>query len=161
MEFLFDGIIFQAATTERIDGFLVSFRKDLVEMKPNDFMENLIALAKEKLDMFNSLAEETSSFWAEIRDCRYDWEVNRNEAVALRGVTKQMVVGAFDKWLNPDTMRRVVAVQVICAAQKDGDGAAATGRPEVVASEVNSFCNGCVSQFHQLCKKQTWGKIFS
>ena len=130
-------------------------------MAPKDFMENLVALAKDKLDMFNSLAEETSSFWAEIRDNRYDWEVNRNEALALRGVTKEMVLEAFDKWLNPNTKRRMVAVQVICAPQKDADGTAASGRPDVNASDVTKFCDNCIHQFRQLCKNQTWGKIFT
>jgi secreted Zn-dependent insulinase-like peptidase len=139
----------------------VDFRKTLAEMKPKDFMENLVALAKEKLDMFNSLAEETSSFWAEIRDGRYDWEVNRNEALALRGVTKDMVLEAFDKWLNPNHKRRMLAVQVICAPQKDDDGAAATGRPEVSAADVHKYCDDRVKEFHHLCKNQTWGKIFA
>lgn len=132
-------------------------------MKANDFMENLVALATDKLDMFNSLAEETSCFWAEIRDNRFDWEVNRNEALTLRGVTKEMVLEAFDKWLNPKAKRRMMAVQVISApgAHKDDDGAAALGRPEVEPSEVSKFCDDRVEEFHQLCKKQTWGKIFT
>lgn len=111
--------------------------------------------------MFNSLAEETGSFWAEIRDCRYEFEVNRNEALALRGVTKDMVLDAFDKWLNPGTKRRMAVVQVISAPQKDGDGTAALGRPDVKPSDVTKFCDDCVKQFYELCKKQTWGKIYT
>lgn len=149
------------ATTERIDKFLEDFRKDLAEMKADDFMENLVALAKNKLEMFHSLAEETSNFWAEIRDCRYDWEVNRREALTLRGITKEMVLNGFDKWLNPSAKRRIIVVQVICAQQKDCDGTAATGRPQVQAQEVGKFCDDRVEEFHKLCKKQTWGKIFT
>ena len=138
----------------------MDFRVDLVDMKEEEFMENLVALAKDKLDMFNSLAEETSSFWAEIRDGRYDWEVNRNEALALRGLSKTTVLEAFDKWLNPKTKRRMLVVQAICAPQNGGSDAAPKGRPDVEPSQVSSFVDACVNEFHQKCKQQTWGKIY-
>lgn len=128
-------------------------------MKAEDYMENLVALAKEKLDMFNSLAEETSCFWNEIRDCRYDWEVNRNEALALRNVTKEQVLDAFDKWLNPNSPeRRVVFVQVICGLKDGGD--AALGRPEVTPAHIGSYCDDRVHEFHEICKKQVWGTVY-
>jgi secreted Zn-dependent insulinase-like peptidase len=130
-------------------------------MKDEEFMENLVALAKDKLDMFNSLAEETSSFWAEIRDCRYEWEVNRNEALALRGLAKSTVLEAFDKWLSPNTQRRMLVVQAICAPQNGEDAAASLGCPDVDPSKVSSFVDDCVNEFHQVCKQQTWGKIYT
>ena len=133
-------------------------------MKAKDYFENLVALAKDKLDMFNSLAEETYCFWSEIRDNRYDWEVNRNEALALRNVTKELVLNSFDKWLNPDAKRRMMVVQVISAPENDGaEGSndASTGRPEVDPAETGSYCDDRVKEFHLACKNQTWGKIFT
>ena len=130
-------------------------------MTSKDFVENLVALAKDKLDMFNSLAEETSCFWAEIRDCRYDWEVNRNEALALRNVSKKIVLEAFDKWLNPAGKRRMMVVQVICAQQNCEKSDASSGRPEVEPAQVGAYCDDLVRDFHDICKNQTWGKIFT
>ena len=130
-------------------------------MTPEDYMEHLVALAKDKLDMFNSLSEETSSFWAEIRDCRFDWEVNRNEALALRNITKVMVLDAFDKWLNPASKeRRMLNVQAICGLNDGGD--ACEGRPEVEPANIGKYCDDQVHEFHNaVCKNQTWGKVYS
>ena len=131
-------------------------------MKTEDYFENLVALAKEKLDMFNSLAEETSCFWSEIRDNRYDWEINRNEALALRNVTKELVLESFDKWLNPIVDRRMLVVHVISAAHTDGgeeSNDASIGRPEVDPANHGSYCDDRVKEFHQLCKQDTWGKF--
>jgi len=133
-------------------------------MKADFFMENLVALAKDKLDMFNSLAEQTSCYWAEIRDARYDFEVNRNEAQALRNVTKEAVLDAFDKWLLPTSKRRMMVVQVICATQQQENGEttdASMGRPEVDPSQLAVYCDSLVEDFHKACKNQTWGKIFT
>lgn len=131
-------------------------------MKAEDYFENLCAVAKDKLDMFNSLAEETSCFWSEIRDNRYDWEVNRNEALALRSVTKDMVLGSFDKWLKPGVDRRMMVINVISAAHNGGGendiDSASLGRPEVDPEHHGSFCDDRVKDFHQTFK-DTWGKF--
>jgi len=156
-----------AATTERIEKFLVDFRADLVKMTPKDYFQNLLALATEKLDTFNSLSEETSSFWSEIRDKRFDWEVNRNEALALRNVTQETVIACFDKWLNPESERIMMVVQAICAPNGDNDGhdgnSASSGRPEVESAiDVGPFCDARVKEFHEkVCKNQNLGKIFT
>ena len=131
-------------------------------MKAEDFFENLCAVAKEKLDMFNSLAEETTCFWSEIRDKRYDWEVNRNEALALRSVTKEMVLDSFDKWLNPDFDRRMLVVNVISAEHVDSGkndiNSASIGRPEVGPEDHGTYCDDRVKDFHQTCQ-DTWGRF--
>ena len=73
----------------------------LNDMTDAQFMEHLVGLAKNKLEMFNSLSEETGCYWSEIQDRRFDWEVYRNEALALRSLTKDKVITAFDEWLLP------------------------------------------------------------
>ena len=47
---------------DRIEKFLFDFRKTLVDMSRAEFMEHLAALAKQKLDMFNSLSDETGAY---------------------------------------------------------------------------------------------------
>ena len=42
----------------RIDRFLTNFRQELEDMSAEDFMEHLVGLVTQKLDMFNSLSEE-------------------------------------------------------------------------------------------------------
>jgi secreted Zn-dependent insulinase-like peptidase len=72
------GCIFHVTTNvktsmevvERIDKFLMDYRAHLVKMSETDFYEHLVGLAKQKLDMFNALAEETDCLWSEIHDGR-------------------------------------------------------------------------------------------
>jgi secreted Zn-dependent insulinase-like peptidase len=42
----------------RVDQFLLDFRKTIVEMSKEDYMEHVVALASSKLEMFNAMAEE-------------------------------------------------------------------------------------------------------
>ena len=44
--------------TRRVDRFLSEFRTSIVEMKSDVYMEHVVALASQKLEMFNSMAEE-------------------------------------------------------------------------------------------------------
>jgi secreted Zn-dependent insulinase-like peptidase len=111
-------------------------------MTQEQFMEHLIGLAKNKLAMFNSLSEETGCYWSEIQDNRFDFEVNRNEALALRSLTKEYVLAAFDEWLLPlnggkRCERRALVVQVIGAATKPAP-------KEDQASNLNLF--QCISK---------------
>jgi secreted Zn-dependent insulinase-like peptidase len=147
-----------ADVVERIDRFLTDFRQDLADMSEPDFREHLIGLAKQKLDMFNSLSEETESYWDEIRNGRFEWEAWRNETVFLRGVSKNDVINAYDDWLRPGQRRKILAVQVIGGA---GDTDASNGRPVVKPDCVADFVDEQVEAFHKLCKKQTWGRVNS
>lgn len=159
------GILFSVTTNvkcaqevvERIDQFLREYRKELETT--DEFMEHLVGLAKQKLDIFNSLTEECNFYWEEIRDGRFEWQSWRNEAVYLRNhVCRDDVIKAFDDWLNPDKCkRRIFTVQVI----GNGQGEACKGRPEVEASHLQDFFDEQIGQFHKICKKQTWGRVNS
>jgi len=159
------GCIFHVTTNvksadeviERIDKFLVDYRQELVDMKKEDYHEHLVGLAKQKLDMFNSMSEETDCLWSEIRDGRFAWEVWRDEAVCLRSITKGDALRAFDDWLRPGQPRNMFAVQVIGAGETD----ASKGRPVVEADRLNDYIDEQVEAFHRLCKKQTWGRVNS
>lgn len=148
-----------AETVKRIETFLVEYRKELIEMKEEVFMEQVIGLAKNKLDMFNSLSEETDSIWGEIRDGRYDFQIHRNEAVLLRSVTKDRVVVAYDEWLSPlsvdgkyENKRRMLVVKVVGSSDADG-------RPVVDESSVGDFIDESVLGFQKSTGNQTWGKV--
>ena len=123
-----------------------------------DLIKNVVALAKQKLDMFNSLGEETDHYWSEIRDGRYLWDAEREEVICLRSFTKEEVLKAYDEWLAPGSKtRRKLAVKVICS-----EGDAAAGRPETPQNmDVSEFNGICIKEFHSKhCKNQTYGKIY-
>jgi nardilysin len=142
--------------TDRIDKFLREYRLKLKDMPADTFMEHLAALAKQKLEMFNSLSEETDHLWSEIRDGRYFFEVDRDDVLCLRNITKEQALEAYDKWLYPESKRRMMVVQVISGCE----GPASDGRPEVDPEEVGAFIDSCVKNYHKSCKNQTWGKIY-
>jgi len=143
--------------TERIDDFLRSFHEQLQRMGANEFIEAKIAVAKEKLEMFNSLNEETDSYWEEIRDGRFEWQVWREEAILLSELTQAEVVLAFKNWLLPNQRRRGFVVQVV----GNGDNGSKTDRPEVAMETFDDFVAERVNNFRSLCKNQVWGKVNS
>jgi secreted Zn-dependent insulinase-like peptidase len=151
----------QNEITQRIDTFLLEYRTTLNDMTREQFMEHLVGLAKNKLEMFNSLSEETGCYWSEIQDNRFDFEVYRNEALALRSLTKEYVLAAFDDWLLPledgqRRERRALVVQVIGS----GDEASAEGRPNVEAESIPSYVDGQVRVVHKTVGGNTWGKVY-
>lgn len=158
------GIIFKVVSNvksaedivERIDRFLLEFRKEILEvMKDEEFMEHLVAVCTQKLDMFNSMPEETDSYWHEILNGMFSWQVRRDEALEVQKLTKQDVLLAFDAWLNPEKDRKILAVQVIGG----GSGEVSRGRPQVPLDSVGVYADRKIEDFHRLCKNQTWGRI--
>jgi len=160
------GLMFHVVTNvkssdhvvERIDRFLSEYRATiLAPMSDSDYLELLVGLAKHKLDMFNSLSEETSAYWSEIRDGRFEWQSWRNEAIFLRSVTKNDVIEAFDTWLLPGQKRKILIVDVIGTGELNSS----TGRPQVKADGLEEFIDERISEFHGRCKQQTWGRVNS
>jgi nardilysin len=151
----------QDEIAKRIDSFLLDFRNELNDMKKEQFMEHLVGLAKNKLEMFNSLSEETGCYWSEIQDNRFEWEVYRNEALELRSLTKELVLTAFDDWLLPSDEgkkreRRALVVQVIGS----GETASAHGRPNVDSEAIPAFADEKVRDVHKSVGGTTWGKVY-
>ena len=148
-------------TSSRIDDFLSSFRSELQSMDRQTFMEHLVALAKNKLESYESLEEETSCYWSEIIECRHDYEAYRKEVQCLKTITKEQVVKAFDDWLYPlckegkPAKRRRVVIQVIGS----GDGPHSLGRPVIENERVGDEIDRIVQQFHHAVKHETWGRI--
>ena len=169
---------------DRIERFLREFRTTFEDMPQKEFMENLIGIAKNKLDMFNSLREETDHFWEEICDGRYDWEVVRNEVLTLRSITKEQVLQAYDDWLLPpkngegstdvSRQRRPLVVQIVSQTTKErtsgdivgtdedgnnGESKATEDGSEHDLESISATVDDLVSSFLKYTGKQTWGKI--
>jgi len=81
----------------------------------------------------------------------------RDEAIHLRGVTKEDVLKAFDNWLLPGKNRRLLVVQVI----GNGDTNSSKGRPAVEQDKLGDYALEQVAKFRASCKNQTWGRINS
>jgi secreted Zn-dependent insulinase-like peptidase len=125
-------------------------------MSKETYMENVVGLANDKLQKWNSLEEEASSFWSEIVENRYDFEVHRNEVETLKTLTKEDLLVAFDQFLSPkNSQRRKLEIWAIGA-----EGVASNGRPEVEPDEfLGETIDEKVHYFHKLSGK-TWGKIY-
>lgn len=112
-------------------------------------MENLIGLAKNKLEMFNALHEATDHYWNEIVEGRYEWEIHRSEALCLRGVTKDELIKAYDEFLCPRSAdgkkreRRCITVHVIGSSEE-----ACAGRPDMEADRIEEEVDGLISSIH-------------
>jgi secreted Zn-dependent insulinase-like peptidase len=147
-----------AEIVERIDKFLIDFRADLVEMSQTDFYEHLVGLAKQKLEMYNGLSEETDQLWSEIDCGRFEWEVWRSETLCLKDITKDDVLVALDAWMLPGTKRNALAVQVIGYGKTN----ASIGRPVIEGEQsVADYADEQVREFRTLCKNQIWGRVNS
>ena len=115
-------------------------------MNDETYMENLVGLAKKKLEMFNSLHEATDLYWNEIVHGRYEWEVYRNEALCLRGISKDELIKAYDELLYPGGAdgkkreRRCISVHVIGTNK-----AACAGRPDIKADRIGEEVDRMIS----------------
>jgi nardilysin len=140
---------------DRIDRFLLDFRVTLDEMSDTDYNDHLIGLANRYLDMYNSMDEETSIYWSEIVNGRFEWEGWREETSILIQTPKTEVIEAFDKWFKPGTERRIMAVQVIGTEPQ-----VCCGRPET-SDTADAYADSMVGMFHGKCKTQQWGRVNS
>lgn len=146
--------------TDRLERFLFEFRNTLVSMTTNVFLENLISLAETKLESYTSLEDECNQLWYEVAEQRYDWEVNRNEVVALRSITLEQTIKAYDMWLfPPSTKRRRLVVQVIGMHEeqhKSLDNIVIHSSHD----EISRLIDREVHNFHEITRNVHWGKIY-
>jgi hypothetical protein len=144
----------------RINNFLSQFRAMLIDMSHGTYMEHLIGLAKNKLEMFDSIEEECDSYWSEISEGRYDFETHREEVHCLRSITKELLIDAYDRWFMPvcdkgiERKRRVLVFRVIGS----GEGDVSKGRPLSVGLTPWKHVDELIHQFHAN-NKDTWGRI--
>ena len=86
---------------KQLDQFLLDFRDKFIAMEEESFLEHVIGLAKNKLQIFNSLKEECNNLWYEISENRYNWEWYQDKDVYLQSVNKESIIAAFGEWLLP------------------------------------------------------------
>jgi len=145
--------------TDRLERFLFEFRATLASMTPQVFLENMVAVAETKLESFTSLEDECNNLWYEVTEKRYDWEVNRNEVVALRSVTLEQTLQAYNEWLfPPSTKRRRLVVQVIGMHEEQHN--AAIGAGHSTHDEISRLIDNQVCIFHDTTRHVSWGKIY-
>ena len=84
-------------------------------MSSEEFSENIIGLAKIKLQSFDSLEAECSHYWSEVVERRFSYDVSREEVCVLRGVTKDDVLKVFDQYFGLDSKdeRRALCVKIV------------------------------------------------
>lgn len=155
------SIISADEVVNRINNFITHFRSELDCMSNEVYMEHLIGLAKNKLEMFDSLEDECGWYWSEITEGRFDFEAHREEVHCLRSITKERLIDAYDRWFMPvcekgvQKRRRGLVFQVIGS----GDGDVSKGRPPTdPAANVGLQVDGMVTQFHAT-NKDTFGRI--
>lgn len=162
--YLYLSLIFnkQEEATSRIDEFLKDFRSKLESMDNETYMEHIVGLAKNKLESFDSMADETSSHWSEITEGRNDFDAHRKEVHCLRSISKQQVLDAYDEWLHPiceqgkPRKRRRMVLHVIGA----GEGPASIGRPKIEDEKaVGDEIDRLVELFHASVKRESWGRV--
>mmetsp|Transcript_4670 Transcript_4670/g.6622 ORF Transcript_4670/g.6622 Transcript_4670/m.6622 type:complete len:1236 (+) Transcript_4670:57-3764(+) len=142
--------------TKRLKRFLIDFKEEISSISDEMLLENLVGLAKNKLQKYNSLEEECINIWSEIIENRYDWEVYRNEAIALRAVTKPQLMSFYDKWIVEQIKNdRVLVVHAIGSSE----GAASAGKPSTFGNTGRQI-DAVVSDFHKVAHNKHWGKIF-
>jgi hypothetical protein len=100
--------------TKRLNEFLLEFREEtLVKMKEDEFLENVIGLAKIKLQSFDSLEAECSHYWSEVVERRFSYDVSREEVCILQGIKKDDVLKVFDDFFLDDSKKRVLIVKIV------------------------------------------------
>mmetsp|Transcript_2291 Transcript_2291/g.4710 ORF Transcript_2291/g.4710 Transcript_2291/m.4710 type:complete len:120 (+) Transcript_2291:111-470(+) len=81
-------------------------------MKKEIFLENVVGLAKNKLQAWTTLGEQTGHLFSEITCYRKNFDIRREEVVKLKTITKEKVRNFFEaKVLGAE--RRALKVQVI------------------------------------------------
>ena len=142
--------------TSRIDRFLLEYREELANMSRDSFTEHLVGLAKIKLQMHNSLDEESAAYWYECSIGRYEWEVHRKEALCLREITLEDLLSCYDEFLYPGgaekrNERRRITIQVIGTGKESSDG-----RPAIESDKVDEEVDRMIESFHKSSGGKVW-----
>ena len=135
--------------TARIDRFLLEYREELANMSNETFTEHVVGLAKIKLQMHNSLDEESAALWYECTIDRYEWEVHRNEALCLREIILDDLLSCYDEYFHPGgaekrNERRRITIQVIGTGKDSSDG-----RPAIDSAKVDEEVDKMIVSFHK------------
>lgn len=140
----------------RIEKFLMDFRAILSNTSHKDYIAHRNGLAKRKVEAFNSLSEQTNHFWTEIRDGRYNFQVELDEVLVLRDISQSQLVEAYEKWLYPEGSgtRRRFSVNVVTVDSLISEA------PDLTQERSSDFNDERVQAFREICNNQTYGPIY-
>ena len=141
---------------ERVERFLIDFREILSNMSRQEFLENVNGLAKQKLEAFNSMSEQTGHYWSEIRDRRYEFQSEIDEVIALRRISKSEALEAYDKWFYPidSKTRRRFSVKIVSVESLISEA------PNLNQENCNDFNDENVKLFQETCKQQMFDRMY-
>ena len=109
--------------SDRIDKFVGSFLDDVLgKMKDEEFLENMVGLARNKLSSWNMLSEYSGHLYEEILSYRGSFETLREEVIALKSLTRGKVAKFFASNCSSPGSSRVMKVWVC------GEGGGVTRR---------------------------------
>ena len=107
---------------ERIDSFLTTYKKTMVEMSDAEFEGHKRSLITKRLEKLKNLDQETSRLWAHIESEVYDFELSRlyhhnfvlilltfaayHDASSIRKLTKADMIELYDRYILPSSPSR-------------------------------------------------------
>ena len=104
---------------ERIENFLVTFRKKLVDMPESEWSSNVKAVVEKYLEKDKNLGEETSRYWTEIYNQRYVFRRADVESKIVEGVSKNKMIAFFDAFMTKGgRSRRKLSTRVFGKSQE-------------------------------------------
>ena len=147
--------------SERLEKFVVDFRELLAQMKDEDYMSNVVSLAKIKLQVWNALSEQTSHFWSEITCCRYNYNCDLEEVKCLRGIKKADLLAFYDEYIVKGARgRRSVVVAVLGGESAGlGEGGAAGEKEREVSKDLEEL-DKQIAATHSNKKGGKWPTVY-
>ncbi|GBG72511.1 hypothetical protein CBR_g12082 [Chara braunii] len=122
MQLVLQSNLKDAATLEmRVEAFLSSFGKKLLDMPEKEFQDHVDALIAIKLERHKNLSEEASYHWREIDYGTFQFDRRDREVAALREVKKADLLDFYASYVAPGgSQRRKLSIRVnsILAAKK-------------------------------------------
>ena len=91
---------------ERIEAFLVQFRKELEEMADKTFEAHRGAVVARNLEKDKNLRQQTDRYWGEIGVRRYVFHRRFQVADEQKGLTKKDLLEFFDTFLAANSPQR-------------------------------------------------------
>jgi hypothetical protein len=98
---------------DRMEVFVQAFRQTIVEMPDEEFATNIEAVVQALTQKNKNLSEESHAHWRYISDETYDFRRLKAIAGLVKNVSKDDVVGLYDRFLLAGSVeRRKLSVQV-------------------------------------------------
>lgn len=133
---------------QRIDNFLHTFKKALVEMTQEEFESHKRSVINRRLEKLKNLDQESGRFWQHISNEFYHFEQVYNDVEHIKPLTKESMVAFFEKYIDPDSSTRSkLSVHLVAKGAKpetngtvNGEGEAhATKKSAVIIADVHKF----------------------